>query len=89
MFLKKTAIYFETLILLALFLVIYRPIEFVISKTIKVFKTIHNTADFYSEHEIHFYQPQKAVEKYNELYAKQMEEVLPKFEDVNKDGNLH
>jgi hypothetical protein len=61
--LYKVYLYIETLLLLSLYMLIYKPLAY-LTKTIKLF---HNTADFYSHIGVHFYEYRKAKEKYDEM----------------------
>jgi hypothetical protein len=70
----KYFIYFEVLILSTLFL-IYSLIKLPITALFSYIATIHRTADFYSHHKIHFFEPSKARKVYDEELGKKLRET--------------
>lgn len=67
----KFLIYIEVLISSALFL-IYSLIKIPILFIINSVATVHRTADFYSLHGIHFFEPTKARKIYEEEMIKEL-----------------
>ncbi len=71
----KIYLFIETVILLFLYLLIYTPIKVGCGVIFKLLTVIHDTADFYSENDIHFFQPSKAREIYNKAYEEQIKKA--------------
>lgn len=74
----KFLIYAEVLILAQLFL-LYRGLK-------KHMSFLSNTADFYSENNIHFWQPRKALEIYENMTAKKKNELIRDVETLKREA---